>query len=480
MKRIKWILIIPGLALLISTCKKNEDDPEIIEYPPLVTPTGTETGAPSIASIGPGGGSIISPDGKLELIFPGGALNSVTNISVQPVTNNAPGGIGTAYRFGPSGTLLNMPVTIKIHYTDNDISGSLPMFLGLAFQDADQIWYSLRNPDLDTVNKTLSFTSAKLFGGSPAPGKGNNVTAANFLDHATFLDLYIEPPSDYLKVTESREFKIYAIQNHISTNTGSKNIVDEDYLPALPRNHEISPTNVKQWSVNGVKNGNAEFGTVVPDGTACTYTAPGAVPSANPVNLTADLKLWYRDPETGADFNNLKLTAPIRIYDDRYAYQLKVSFKVDDWPAQFTWTLTDEATMNIDVIGSIVLITGIQNKDGVVSPAEQNNGGGIVNCTGTWLQGESKSGYINISGVTGELSFNQATETIMLDLTLTSSNATTPRFSYVCVTPQGTTTDFTGGGIIESRDYTYHFMLNNQTQIKNISQLTATLTPRNN
>jgi hypothetical protein len=70
---------------------------------PVPTAVGTPDGAPTTETIGAAGGSIASSDGALTMNIPAGALASDTDITIQPVTNTAWGGIGTGYQFTPDG-----------------------------------------------------------------------------------------------------------------------------------------------------------------------------------------------------------------------------------------------------------------------------------------------------------------------------------------------------------------------------------------
>ncbi len=158
----------------------------------------------------------------------------------------------------------------------------------------------------------------------------------------------------------------------------------------------------------------------------------------------------------------------------QYSYQLTLSFNYESWPAAtFNWTLTDMATMDINVKDSIISISNIQNQEGSVSPATHSIQNGIETCTATWLQGESPSGYIHITGGSGEL-YLGGDQNIMLSLHVTSSNTKTPRFNYVC-TRSGSSAS--GGESLEPHIYNYTFSLNNQIQTQSNSSLTATLTP---
>jgi len=462
MKKIRWSFIVPVFVIITTTCNKDEDSPKPVNALPEPTPVGTEIGTNSIKTIGPEGGTISSYDGKLDVEFPVGALSSVTDISVQTVTNHAPGGRGNAYRIGPSGTQLNMPVTMRYHYTDDDISGSLPMFLGMAVQDTNQIWYNLGNPVLDTLNKTIIVKSKKLFAPASKSARNKGAMASNFMDHATFLDLYIIPTDAELRVSESRQFKVFAVENHSSSEDGS---ADEDDLPPLPVAHEVSPATVRQWSLNGSPNPNPEYGSISPYGTTCTYTAPERRPTRNPVDLTADIKLWYHDQATGRDFNNLKITAPITIVDDNYSFHLKLSYKKENWPEAmfFNWTVTDMAIMHINVNNGFVTVTNIQNEGEMVTPDSQSYPWGDGSCTATWQGGAN--GYLNITNARGETgSYGYETGLRTLYITLNNSNTNNPKFYMECPV----TSDPNFGGIkILDHELNFTFILKDSTQTAN-------------
>ena len=63
-------------VFIFSSCKKKEEEdvatPAV--FTPEVTAVGTDSGIANSASIGAGGGTIISSDGRLEVIIPANAL----------------------------------------------------------------------------------------------------------------------------------------------------------------------------------------------------------------------------------------------------------------------------------------------------------------------------------------------------------------------------------------------------------------------
>lgn len=77
---------------------------------------GGSTGGGAPIGIGPNGGTITSSDGKASATIPAGALSQDTVITVAVASNPPSGNIGTAYEFGPAGTVFSQPVSIAITY----------------------------------------------------------------------------------------------------------------------------------------------------------------------------------------------------------------------------------------------------------------------------------------------------------------------------------------------------------------------------
>lgn len=126
---------------------------------PVATAVGAPTGTATSATIGAAGGSVGTPDSKLVLTIPAGALASDTVISIQPLTNLAPGRIGGAYRLTPNGQTFLKPITLTFAYTDEDLVGTSADFLGAAFQTADGYWQWIGDATVDTTARTVSARS---------------------------------------------------------------------------------------------------------------------------------------------------------------------------------------------------------------------------------------------------------------------------------------------------------------------------------
>ncbi len=125
--------MVLAAALVAGACHDTSSQ----SAKPQPMPVGTPVAAPITGSIGPDGGTLATPDGKLIIQVPAGALPSVTQLSIQPVTNTAPHGFGTAYQLEPSGTTFRKLVTLT--FSTKDVGAPIEN-VGVAYQDATGYW----------------------------------------------------------------------------------------------------------------------------------------------------------------------------------------------------------------------------------------------------------------------------------------------------------------------------------------------------
>jgi hypothetical protein len=188
--------------------------------------------------------------------------------------------------------------------------------------------------------------------------------------------------------------------------------------------------------------------------------------------------LVYHDPVTGQDFNNLKITSPITISDGKYSFQLKITFKIESFASDFFyWTISDLATMDVNVNNKIVTITNVQNNPGSVAPVTQSIPYGPGSCTATWQQEEGSTGFLNITKASGLVFPDPNNQDLnILSLTLTNNNVATPRFRLVCT---GGGSSISGGDNLGSNYLYYEFLLDDdESQIDKQDPTTiVTLTP---
>ena len=273
-----------------GTPPQQADTPAQTDPPALptavTTPTGTPIGEPSTVMIGADGGTLDSPDSRLTLTIPAGALESDTEITIQPISGESPGAIGGGFRLGPDGTEFAKPVTLTFTYSDDDLEGTVAEALGGAYQSSDDSWYWLE-PSLDVSAKSVS------------------VSTDHFSDYALVKGFNLRPsrgsvePNDTLALSVVYCFaaSIPGADEELATLGGldCRDTVaanGDDLAPLL------KSSTVKQWYVNGVVGGSATNGTITGSGASATYKAPSKAPSGGKVSVSG--RMSYNKAEGGS------------------------------------------------------------------------------------------------------------------------------------------------------------------------------------
>ena len=146
------------------------------------TEVGTPEGEKVTKDIGPAGGTLASPDGRLTLTVPPNALTDTIAFSIQPITNQSRGGIGLAYRLEPAGKTFTTPLEISVRYDENDLEGTIPEVLSLAYQDEKGAWHETK-----TMNQTADTIT---------------VAATHFSDWSFLTKMRLEPEKATVRVGE--------------------------------------------------------------------------------------------------------------------------------------------------------------------------------------------------------------------------------------------------------------------------------------
>jgi len=417
-KRFCLLLMIVGS---LSGCKKaisiitnNLPPPDTTgtnttdTIPPAVTPVGTPIGNKVTKTIGAGGGSLTSDDGRVQLTIPPGALSANTDISIQAVTNNCPAGIGVAYNFLPNGTKFSTPASLTFNYTDSDVNGTDPLLLFTAFQDSIGQWEVIdSDKEVDSVGKTVSFDISHFTIMSLGPG------------------VYISPTLSELSANQESSLKV---NRWLASKKNSTILV-----PAQP----YTVSQVSDWAVNGVLGGSVEDGTIIADGPGAlaTYTAPESIDQ----NRTVQVSVKVNEPQTIRQRPGKVIVFQDHIYNLTLKLIGNISFQVDIYLTQTGLSgilpdvYHDAASMVVNVKNNIVDIpeANITNQAPTVTPSsdgDQQNGPGY-----TWIP--DQTGYINIESAIGLVS--------------PASNGT----------PTQVTVILTGGGTVEPQ-YTIHDPVN--------------------
>jgi hypothetical protein len=321
---------------------------------PAVTAVGTPVGSPVTKNMDASGGSLTSPDGKLSLVIPAGALSANTAIGIQPVTNTAPGGIGMAYQLLPEGTKFNVPVTLTYHYADRDVNGSMPYFLYIAYQENTGSWKSdIKQRGLDTVAKTVSITST------------------HFSIWSAFEDIVLVAGKDEYHEGESSYFQVTEILKHGTKVADGGD--DGDELYSLPVTQPLPDNVISNWSLNGSGSSTLSFGNIIGAGARVTYNAPALIETETAVQVSVEVNFKetvfsYSNGKQIASFNKLVLFHPIELLPSGAEYTLIIEIGHSQAPADPSnagYRYTDHATMDIvvdtDAVIPSVKVLNIQN-----------------------------------------------------------------------------------------------------------------------
>jgi len=242
------------------------------------TEVGTPEGDKVTKDIGPAGGSIASPDGRLTLTVPQNALTDTVAFTIQPITNKAGGGLGSAYRLGPDGKTFTTPLEISVRYDEHDLEGTIPEALSLAYQDEKAAWHAQKLAKLDRDKKTLT------------------VSTTHFSDWSFLSRLVLSPSEATLPVGVGLPIRVL-YQCQIG------------YIEKIFRKCEALPPqkNHHPWELQGA-------GTIDQSG---LYTAPAKRPSPNIVHVLYSYEFEQWD-ETRIEKMTGTLAAVITIVDRGY------------------------------------------------------------------------------------------------------------------------------------------------------------------
>ena len=320
-----FCLFSPYLVLPV-TAQSNEIAVKKLRLDSVTTigkPNGNETSQ----EIDKAGGKIFSDDSKIELIIPSGALAKKRNIRIQPVTNHAANGRGKAYQFEPSGLEFQKPVTLIYRYSENELSGTLPEFKGMAWQDEKGKWQALPEVKLDTAAKTIT------------------TQINHFSSYTSFDKIVLKPEHARVKVEKSIQMEIHFVISDLEN--------DIALPPTIPN---------PQWMVNGIDYGNTDVGRISPISTNANhakYTAPVSMPEDNPVAVAAKLN-GMEFTFNRQTFRNPSLVSHLLIYDK--AYRITLTMWVDNSEDGIcTMRLEDQCEFTLLLEGTRSMIKEIAN-----------------------------------------------------------------------------------------------------------------------
>lgn len=303
----------------------------------FATDVGTPVGAPATATIGAAGGSLSSPDSRLQVTIPAGALTADTAIAIQPITDRAPGGRGNAYRLTPDGQSFAKPVSFAFQYGEPDLANTAVEALGAAWQSSDGLWHWVPSPAVDASAKTVT------------------VTADHFTDYAPVTAFGLRPASPMVDTGKTLKVTGFYCYLGVSAAPGDKDLGD---LPGIDCGAGLNPNDLEpvvgpitDWTVDGVAGGTPASGTVSGTSLTATYTAPTTRPSAA---VTLGGKMRYG----GAGSVEVHSRLGVGFGMGRYAATVSAS---GTWVYSYT-TYTVAASV------SVTLVLGDANDHGAAYP----------------------------------------------------------------------------------------------------------------
>ncbi len=337
------------IALLLFCCMQSiaqkENERKQFSEPPDSTALGSADGKLVSKEIGPAGGTIISEDGRVELIFPAGALTANTAISIQPAVNLAPNGVGKSYWFEPSGIQFNKPVQIIFQYNSDESELCPPEWMSLGMQDRNGKWTFTDYDEWDSTAKRLKgfirhFSGASNINDVQLRADRNELGVNDF----TYIDVV---DISILRPPELTAFEFAELNNN---------------TPVL-------------WYANEVLNGNAKTGTIrmqqIPQSRStrvmtAVYTAPEYLPAVNAVAIWAEV---YRKTKKGKTLMR-RLRCYIEIYD---AYKVKIENEFTGREDNGS-KLIDSASFVVVVFANRIKIEQIKNYEPIVLEAGSRAG----------------------------------------------------------------------------------------------------------
>lgn len=260
---VKQIAGLAILFLIITSCKKNPVNKEDLPSEPIQTEKGATKGSIVSKSIGADGGELVSADGNLTITVPQGAISSMVQFSIQPITNTLfqEDTSRTAYRLLPEGITFSKPIRLQFRYTPSILTNTVEDVLTVASQQSNGTW-KIVPASLNKTTKTLT------------------TETTHFSDWTVTGGFELKVERRTLRPTEKSKLWVVSA-------------IDDDLLAPLSVLAEVSEvlTTLGNWkiiqgpgSIDAVKSGAKGFAY------SATYTAPSAVTGRAIVTITMEVE----------------------------------------------------------------------------------------------------------------------------------------------------------------------------------------------
>lgn len=371
-----------------------------------VTALGTPNGNPVTKTIGVAGGTISSADGRMDLIIPAGALSNDVSITIQPITNECPGGLGTGYDFLPNGTKFSTPATLIFHYTDSDVNGTDPDLIYYATQDSSRAWDVDVEKDVDTVAKTISFNVHHFSGKSFLAGltiyaDGGKLDYQQGENGTLILEQYVKDPE----------------------LAGDPQSTDDDDLPPLPVSKPIPSQQITSWAVVG----GSQNGTISGSGNQVSYTAPAKITTEKTIQVSVTVKKTIATKsrkQVMISFAQKTVFIRLNLHPPVLSFSVQLDDTLMRTSEEYNDIYHDGASFQVDIKGYTVTLSKIINQAPTVTPPYGSGGDGTA---ATWIP--DAIGITNITGINLSVAYDTSFGNKYVVIYFTQSGTVTPAWA---------------------------------------------------
>lgn len=373
----KHRIVTLGLLLALAACGSDGGAPAAQPSPtpapapapvPAPPPPGTRAPEPtalgvvlgdaSQADIGPAGGQLVSPDGNLTVTVPPGAFDRVHTVAITPISNQAHGGLASAWRITPEGLNTPVPMTLEVRYGAAQVRGMSR--LAVATQGADGVWRVDAAQQHDAQQQRL------------------RVQTTHFSDWSFVAGVQLRPGAAEVQTGRTLDLRVRHCASGADTGTPGRHQLyacDDDGASGVA---------TSGWAVNGAAGGNSSVGQLSGnDGFVArrTYSAPATLPAQNPVAVSVQ----YTDPFTN---QQQTLVANLTVVDPAAgcAWWAGVNHIDVEYAYQYQWsggdsTVTQRFNQRADTRGTL--------QRAAMSPIGQ-----------VWFEGQLTSGTVHVDNET--------------------------------------------------------------------------------
>ena len=418
-----------------------------------ITAVGTPIGNPVTKTIGAAGGTISSADGRIDLIIPPGALSSDVAITIQPITNECPGGLGAGYDFLPNGTKFSTPATLVFHYADSDVNGSDPDLIYYATQDSSHAWDVDIEKDVDTVAKTISydvhhFSGKGFLKGLTIFASGEKLDYQQSETGTLILEQYVKDPE----------------------LAGDPQSTGDDDLPPLPVSKPIPTQQITSWTVVG----GSQNGTISGSGNQVTYNAPAKITTDKTIQVSVTVKKTIVSKSRKSvmtSYAQKTVFIRLNLHPPVISFSVQMDATITGTSEVYNDLYHDGATFQVDIKGDSVTLSKIVNQAPTVTPPYGLGGDGTA---AKWIP--DSIGITNITGKLLAVAFDTTNGNKNVAIYFDQSGTVTPSWSINSpVNGKFTVTSVP----VEGFPAALIFTTSNQTQTLNLTELFGAANPAN-